>query len=158
MVSVESDALKVSLDESDGHFQVYHKATGMTWSGPDGRLCSIRLQTAHSGPPSGYDQENLWTDLPVSPVQDVVARQDRITCVYRAYHRINTGRTSLRVEFSLTLEGADDVVLAHRVLEEDPDWTVHSVAIVDDALPITGEESYAVLPTHQGEVVPVGSG
>ena len=127
--TVESDRLKLTVDRATGEWAIYHKSTGREWAGPDGRLCAIEVEPVNEG---------------------------AIRLEYVPYHRTNVGLTKMTIEFSLAVEG-DNVVLGYKVTREDPGWTVHSVKIVEDALPITEDGAHAILPTFQGEVVPVGS-
>jgi hypothetical protein len=49
------------------------------------------------------------------------------------------------------------VEFSYQVSRRDPDWSIHSVQIVDEALAISGQGDYAILPVYQGAMVPVGS-
>jgi hypothetical protein len=155
LLKVENDFVSLTLREENGEFRIMHKPSGQVWAGPAGRFCSITLDPTDGRHKSGFgtDRAELEVDRP----DGVEICRNGIRFVYAPYHRINTGKTALRIEFTATLEGKADVVLGYSVLREDPAWRVHSVTIVDDAMPIAGEAGYAVLPAHQGEVVPVGS-
>ena len=155
IVSVENDVLRLTLSRETGEWQVHHKPTGQVWTGPSGKFCSVTLEPTDDRERSGFGVDRVTLDA--NRPEQVEVLPDGVRFVYVPYHRIDAGRTDFRIELTATLEGDADLVLGYNVLEEDPRWSIHSVAIVDDALPITGQSDYAVIPAHQGEVVPVGS-
>lgn len=155
VATAENERIRLTVNEESSELRILHKPAGRVWAGPSGRLCSITLEPADDRERSGFGTDDVT--FPVDAPEEVEALGNRIRLVYAPYHRINAGRTALQIEFTATLRGEADVVLSYRVLQADPAWRVRSVAIVDDALPIAGDDDYAVLPVYQGEVVPVGS-
>ena len=155
VVSVENEGLRLAVRRESGEYQVLHKPTGRVWSGPAGRLCSMTILQNDGREASGYDMDRWVAAVDLMESVDVDGDAVRLTCVMGG--RDAGARTSLTVEFTLALLSSDDVKLSYRVLRQDPRFTVHSVAIVDDALPIADEGDHAILPAYQGEVVPVGA-
>ena len=154
-VSVETQRLRLTVRRDNGEYEIHHIPTCRVWSGPKGRLCSLTLAPNDGRLKSGFDTDRAA--LRVDRFTSVEAKHRTIRLVYDGYHRIATGKTPMRIEFSLALDAEDDLLFSYRTLVEDPHWSVHSVTILDDALPIADEGDYAVLPVHEGEVVPVGS-
>ena len=154
VATVASDRLKLTVDRTNGEWAIYHRTIGGRWSGPAGRLCSIEIEPVNDELRSGFGTRH--TEIVVDRFEDVRVDGGVIRLEYVPYHRSEVGLTKMTIEFSLAVE-SDDVVLGYEVTREDPGWTVHSVKIVDDALPITKDGAHAILPAFQGEVVPVGS-
>ena len=154
VAAVENGGLRLAVRRETGEYQVFHKPTGRVWSGPAGRLCSVTLTLNDGRAPSGFDLERWFA--PVDLIESVDVEKDALKMTAVVGDRRSGTKTSLKVEFTLALLSQDDVELSYKVLQEDPRRTVHSVEIVDDALPITGADDHAILPVFQGQVVPVG--
>ena len=151
---MENARLRLTVDRTTGQWAIHHKSTGREWAGPAGRLCAIELEPVREEPRSGFATRH--TEILVDRFESVSADRETVTLEYVPYHRSEVGLTAMTIEFTLAVKG-DNAVLGYKVTREDPGWTVHSVKIVDDALPITEEGAHAILPVFQGEVVPVGT-
>ncbi len=154
VVSVENEALRITVRRDSGEYEILHRPTGRTWMGPSGRLCSLRLIPEDGRAKSGYETDRV--NLVAKEFEQIAAGQSSIKAVYVPERRA-VRDTTLRLEFSLTLLGTDCVELGYSVLAEDPSWSIHSVRIVDDALAIADAGDYAIIPVYQGEAIPVGS-
>ena len=152
---VENERLRLSVRKDNGRWSVLHKATGRQWDGPVGRLCSMTIWPNDGRPVSGFDADSIT--MPINRWFDSVeADGQSVRALFSRPEGYNIGQTMFRVEFSLSLVG-DDVELSYRVVEDDPAWRIHSVAMIDDCLRISDRGDYAVLPVYQGEMIPVGS-
>jgi hypothetical protein len=152
-VVLENPSLQVSVRRDNGELQIHHKPTKEIWMGPRGRFCRVTLVPNDGRPKSGYDTDRAF--LTVNQFQQIEVRDNKIRLTFSPYG-YSTGSIDLRVEFRVSLSG-NQVELGYRVIQQDPDWSIHSVQIVDEALPINGQEDYAIMPVYQGEIVPVGS-
>ena len=152
-ITVENECLRLSVRKDNGTYEILHTPTGRVWRGPSGRFCSLTLVPHDSRPHSGYDMDRA--KLAANRFVQVAAETNAISLIF-VPDGISTAKTGCRLEFRLTLTDGADVELSYRVLEDDPDWSVHSVDIIDDALALTGPGEYAVVPVYQGELVPVG--
>jgi hypothetical protein len=153
IVTVENACLRLTVRKDDGAYAIHHKQSGRTWHGPAGRFCSATLVPNDDRPHSGYDAD--VAKLAVNRFEYVRADTSTISLLY-VPAGIATARTNCRIEFRMALLGDADLELSYRVVEDDPDWLLSSVDIIDDALALTDPDGYAVLPVYQGEMVPVG--
>ena len=119
VVSVENEALRITVRRDSGEYEILHRPTGRTWMGPSGRLCSLRLIPEDGRAKSGYETDRV--NLVAKEFEQIAAGQSSIKAVYVPERRA-VRDTTLRLEFSLTLLGTDCVELGYSVLAEDPSW------------------------------------
>ena len=145
-VLMENSSLQISLRQNHGEFQILHKPTRQVWLGPRGRLCSMVLTS----------REGKCVTTAADRFEKVVVEKTQIRLIHSPAEDLAAGE-AWQVEFKLALaEGGHILELGHQVLKKDSNWSVDSVRMIDDALPISGQSDYAVLPVQQGVVVPVG--
>lgn len=145
--AIENSTLQISFHQDNGEFRILHKPTKQVWLGPKGRLCSMVLTT----------REGQRVTTAVDRFDKVVEEEAEIRLIHSPVVQLADGK-SLHVEFKFALaRGGHVLEMGYRVLTKDSRWSVDSVRIIDDALPISGQLDYAVLPVYQGMVVPVGS-
>lgn len=146
-VTMENGVLQLHLCSDNGEFRILHKPVHQSWLGPEGRLCSLIL----------VSPEGQRVTSAVDHFDAVAVDEAEIRLIHSAPAQ-PAADGGLQVEFRLGLAQNGPVLeLTYRVLNESHPWSVDSVCMLDDALPVFGQSDYAVLPIQQGMVVPVGT-
>lgn len=155
-LSIENQHVCFSLRKDTGAYEIYHKPAQQVWAGPATYFCSLGILPQDSRSKSGYDKD--FTAVKVNKLERAEIKADSVRFRYTVDGGYSTGKTSLILEFTVSLTSdTSDVVMQYRIVQNDPDWYLDSVDIVDQALTLDREGDYAVLPVQQGQLVQVGS-
>lgn len=139
-LSIEDENLKFEISE-DGSWEIFHKDVSKVWKSGSAKFGRISLYNSETGETISKTANNF---------ENIETTENSIIFTY-------VPMTDVRITFKVELVGDGTIRFSYSPEILNPKWSVKSVGILDEALTISGDNDYAVVPAGFGVVLPAST-